>query len=109
MRDLPLRGYSLGLPVGGTVSVLSVSPVPIHRPGASVTLYPHPSPLSQLIRSETVVSGHRSLYCFHYDGCLDVAVKRDWDSWSCEKCPLFHVEAGPRDHANAFANDRRGA
>ncbi len=76
-----------------------------------MTLHPNPSPLSQLIRSETVVSGHRSLYCFHYDGCLDVAVKHDWDSWSCERCSLFQVEAGPagpRDHATSFANDRRG-
>jgi hypothetical protein len=73
-----------------------------------VTLHPNPSPLSQLIRSETVVSGHRSLYCFHYDGCLDVAVKQDWDSWSCERCSLFQAEAGPRDHATSFANDRRG-
>ena len=74
-----------------------------------MTFLPNPSPLSQLIRSETVVSGHRNLYCFHYDACLDVAVKSDWDSWSCEKCPLFRVEEGPRDHANSFANDRRGA
>ena len=72
-------------------------------------LHPNPTPLSQLIRSETVVAGHRSLYCFHYDGCLDVAVKLDWDSWSCEKCRLFQAEEGPRDHATSFANDRRGA
>jgi hypothetical protein len=74
-----------------------------------VTFSPNPSPLSQLIRSETVVSGHRNLYCFHYDSCLDVAVKCDWDSWSCEKCSLFRIEEEPRDHANSFANDRRGA
>ena len=88
--------------------VLLACPVPICFPGASVTHHPNPSPLSQLIRSETVVSGHRSLYCFHYDGCLDVAVKKDWDSWSCERCALFQAESGPRDHATSFANDRRG-
>jgi hypothetical protein len=74
-----------------------------------VNFHPNPSPLSQLIRSETVVPVFRSLYCFHYDACLDVAVRGEWDSWSCEKCPLFHPEAGDEDHAPEFAHDRRGA
>jgi hypothetical protein len=72
-------------------------------------LLPHPTPLLQLIRSEAVVSGHRNLYCLHYDACLDVAVKADWDSWTCEKCPLFAVHDAPRDFANTFANERRDA
>jgi hypothetical protein len=50
----------------------------------------------------------RNLYCLHYDACLDVAVKLDWDSWSCEKCPLFAVHEAPREHAGHFAHDRRG-
>lgn len=72
-------------------------------------LNPNPTPLAQLIRSETIVSGHRNLYCLHYDACLDVAVRLDWYSWSCEKCPLFGVHDQPREHAGAFAQDRRGA
>ena len=71
-------------------------------------LQPNPTPLTQLIRSENVVPGFRNLYCFHYDGCLDVAVKLDWDSWSCEKCPLFRVQEEQRAFAGNFANDRRG-
>ena len=58
-----------------------------------MTFSPNPSPLSQLIRSETVVSGHRNLYCFHYDGCLDVAVKADWDSWTKENTGAAKVLA----------------
>ena len=69
---------------------------------------PNPTPLTQLIRSETTVAGHRNLYCLHYDACLDVAVKLDWDSWSCEKCPLFKLHEEPRSFAGMFANDRRG-
>ena len=38
---------------------------------------PNPTPLATLIRSETTVSGHRNLYCLHYDACLNVAVKLD--------------------------------
>jgi hypothetical protein len=74
----------------------------------AVYTQPNPTPLATLIRSESTVSGHRNLYCFHYDACLDVAVKLDWDSWSCEKCPLFHVQEAPREFAGNFANDRRG-
>jgi hypothetical protein len=70
---------------------------------------PNPSPLAQLIRSETTVAGLRNLYCVHYDSCLDVAVKLDWDSWSCGKCPLFARHEAPRDFAGTFANERRGA
>ena len=69
---------------------------------------PNPSPLAQLIRSELNVSGHRNLYCLHYDSCLDVAVKLDWDSWSCEKCELFSRHEAPRDFAGTFANERHG-
>jgi hypothetical protein len=83
-----------------------------HEPPGEFQVYanenPNPTPLATLIRSEATVSGHRNLYCFHYDACLDVAVKLDWDSWSCEKCPLFRVQEEPRHFAGAFANDRRG-
>ena len=35
-------------------------------------------------------------------------MKLDWDSWSCEKCPLFRIQEEPRAFAGNFANDRRG-
>ncbi len=71
-------------------------------------MQPNPTPLTQLIRSESTVSGHRNLYCLHYDACLDVAVKLDWDSFTCTKCPLFGVHEEPRDFAMTFANERHG-
>jgi hypothetical protein len=71
-------------------------------------MLPNPTPLLQLIRSEAIVSGHRNLYCVHYDGCLDVAVKNDWDSFTCEKCQLFGVHHEPREFADPFANERHG-
>lgn len=80
----------------------------IDRESSVDLAHPNPTPLLQLIRSETTVSGHRNLYCLHYDGCLDVAVRMDWDSWSCEKCSLFRVHDEPREFAGLFANDRRG-
>ena len=71
-------------------------------------MQPNPTPLLQLIRSEAIVAGHRNLYCVHYDGCLDVAVKLDWDSFTCEKCPMFGVHDAPRAFADPFANERHG-
>jgi hypothetical protein len=71
-------------------------------------MQPNPTPLFQLIRSEATVSGHRNLYCLHYDACLDVAVRLDWDSFTCEKCALFDVHDAPRDFAGPYANERRG-
>ncbi len=70
--------------------------------------FPNPIPLMHLIRSEAIVSGLRNLYCVHYDSCLDVAVKNDWDSWSCEKCSLFAVHDEPRDFVGSYAQERRG-
>lgn len=48
---------------------------------------PRPSPLQRTI-PETAVDRHRDVWCRHYDGCLDVAVRRGWSSWSCASCPL---------------------
>lgn len=49
--------------------------------------YPRPSPRSALLPIEAV-DAHRDIWCRHYDGCLDVAVRRGWISWSCASCPL---------------------
>ena len=51
---------------------------------------PQPSPrgLSVLLREE-VVDENRSLFCAHYDECLDAALRERWRSWTCAQCPLF--------------------
>lgn len=49
--------------------------------------YPRPSPRSAVLPIEAV-DAHRDIWCRHYDGCLDVAVRKDWRSWSCASCPL---------------------
>jgi hypothetical protein len=91
----------------GMVPLLACSH-PVNPEVGNVYAQPNPTPLAQLIRSESTVAGHRNLYCFHYDACLDVAVKDDWDSWSCEKCPLFAEHEEPREFAGFYANERRG-
>jgi hypothetical protein len=36
------------------------------------------------------------VHCAKYDGCLDLAVRRRWTSWTCQRCPLFAVAVAPR-------------
>lgn len=34
----------------------------------------------------------RDLWCRRYDQCLDVAIARDWDGFSCGACPIRGTE-----------------
>jgi hypothetical protein len=42
------------------------------------------------------VEQRRAVHCPEYDGCLDLAVRRRWTSWTCQRCPLFAVAVAPR-------------
>ncbi len=48
----------------------------------------HPTRLGGLVELDDV-ERHRSLLCELYDDCLDGALRQGWQSWSCERCPLF--------------------
>jgi len=41
----------------------------------------------------------RELYCAHYDDCLDVAVKLDWEGFSCSDCPIRGACAASKEDA----------
>jgi hypothetical protein len=47
------------------------------------------------------IEEHRNVHCRHYSTCVDVAVRKDWDSFTCAKCPLFQQDKAP--HADAYA------
>jgi hypothetical protein len=49
---------------------------------------PNPTQLSKPVEAETVAQ-HRSLFCTHYDDCLDRASSSGWRSFSCERCSLY--------------------
>lgn len=51
---------------------------------------PHPTALRSLVAHEEVEK-HRSLSCAEYDGCLERVLRRAWKSWTCGRCPLFHL------------------
>lgn len=71
---------------------------------------PTPTELSAPINPDRGVEGHRNLFCSHYDGCLDEAVRRGWNSWTCGRCQLFALQ--PADGSaglEGYATQRRVA
>ena len=44
---------------------------------------------------------HRNVFCSRYSGCLDLALRRGWDDFSCHRCALYHAQNQPK--AEAFA------
>ncbi|MBW2341218.1 MAG: hypothetical protein JRF50_12895 [Deltaproteobacteria bacterium] len=34
--------------------------------------------------------GERDINCEHYGACLDLADSKNWKSFNCESCPLYH-------------------
>lgn len=47
----------------------------------------------------------RNVFCACYETCLDVAVKKNWRSWTCGACPLL-AEQSQKPTAEKFANRR---
>lgn len=82
------------------------------KPFAFSSLKPCPSDLPQTINPEAGpkragVETHRNLNCVRYDTCLDEAVRRGWQSFTCMKCPLYAVAAAPQMGIEAYATQRR--
>jgi len=53
------------------------------------------------------VEGHRNLFCGHYDDCLDEAVVRGWNSWSCARCELHAIQPKIDGGVESYATQRR--
>jgi hypothetical protein len=91
---------------GGVVSSTNLFP------GQPAGLRPNPTDLPQTINPEgnakrAGVETHRNLNCHLYDGCLNEAVKRGWQSFTCAKCPLAADVAPPQMGIEAYATQRR--
>jgi hypothetical protein len=48
------------------------------------------------------IEDYRNVHCRFYAGCIDAAVRYDWDSFTCRKCPLFHQDTAPRAEEHAY-------
>ncbi|MBI5545549.1 MAG: hypothetical protein HY901_16815 [Deltaproteobacteria bacterium] len=67
---------------------------------------PFPTELQNTINPEpsgkhASVEFQRNLFCSHYDDCLDEAVKKGWNSFTCVRCPLYTVSPGPNPNKEA--------
>jgi hypothetical protein len=68
---------------------------------------PCPTELSTPINPERGVEAQRNLFCSYYDGCLDEAVKRGWNSWGCTHCAMHAVAADEAGSIDGYATQRR--
>lgn len=68
---------------------------------------PCPSELTTQINPDRGVEGHRNLFCNFYDACLDEAVKRGWNSWTCTRCALHSEVPEVEGGLESYATQRR--
>lgn len=73
----------------------------------AVLTKPSPTELTAPINPDRGVEGHRNLFCAHYDNCLDEAVKRSWNSWTCVRCQLFAMQPHVDASLESYATQRR--
>ncbi|AFE03644.1 MULTISPECIES: hypothetical protein [Corallococcus] len=64
---------------------------------------PRPTKFHLPLRADTFsIEEHRNVHCRFYGGCIDVAVRQDWESFTCAKCPLFQQDKAPGASSFAF-------
>ncbi len=68
---------------------------------------PSPTELTAPINPDRGVEGHRNLFCSYYDSCLDEAVKKGWNSWTCARCALFALQPEVDVGLEGYATQRR--
>lgn len=67
-----------------------------------------PAPINAESGLRQSVEAHRNLFCAHYDGCLDNAVKSGWNSFSCTRCAFYETTEEEKDGLERLATQRRG-
>ena len=68
------------------------SPHQANLKGGIVSMLPCPSESDVNDRGQPQ-NETRNVFCRSYDSCLDLAVKKNWRSWTCGKCPLLAHES----------------
>jgi hypothetical protein len=70
-----------------------------------------PAPINPEGGRKQSVETHRNLFCLHYDNCLDEAVKRSWNSFSCVRCGFYRTNRGEEEGGTVerFATQRRAS
>ncbi|MBN8229502.1 MULTISPECIES: hypothetical protein [Corallococcus] len=64
---------------------------------------PRPTKFHLPLRADSFsIEEYRNVHCRFYGGCIDVAVRQDWESFTCAKCPLFQQDKAPGASSYAF-------
>ncbi len=79
----------------------------IAKEETAVLTKPSPTELTAPINPDRGVEGHRNLFCSFYDACLDEAVKKGWNSWTCARCALFAMRPDVDVGLEGYATQRR--
>lgn len=82
-----------------TIDLLGLLKVVVVNEHAGV-VRPNPTALDSLVEPDDVEQ-RRSLSCSEYDQCLDAAYRRDWKSWTCERCNIFLLGSALRGTRNS--------
>lgn len=61
-----------------------------------------PTELDNRIADADAAAFLRELYCQHYDACLNVAAHHNWQSFSCQECPLRGRCTVAKDRADGW-------
>lgn len=54
-----------------------------------------PTPTRVPAGSRTAGEVQRLVFCASYQDCLDLAVRRGWEDWTCSRCLLAPLAATP--------------
>lgn len=76
-------------------------------PDAKPTPVELPAPINPEGGRRQSVELHRNLFCLHYDECLDEAVKRGWNSFTCIRCAFYHTGNDQTGGVERFATQRK--
>jgi hypothetical protein len=101
------RGRGLATTGGGLVAPSRRCGWPVHPEESIVLAKPSPTELTAPINPDRGVEGHRNLFCNYYDACLDEAVKKGWNSWTCTRCPLHAAQPEVEGGIESYATQRR--
>lgn len=66
-----------------------------------------PAPINPEGGRKQSVETHRNLFCVHYDSCLDEAVKRGWNSFTCIRCSFYRQTEAEGGGVERFATQRK--
>jgi hypothetical protein len=67
---------------------------------------PFPIELKALKSCQAELNEQRNVFCPQYSGCLNAALARGWEDFSCRECAFFSRDTAPTAAAYALQQPR---